>query len=65
MIDPALKAAGWGVALGSRIMREYRITEGEIEAGKRYEEKDFKTPFGTDLFPNQKIRLIDLFDFKV
>jgi type I restriction enzyme R subunit len=35
-IDPALKAAGWGVVEGSRIRREYRITEGWIEGrGKR------------------------------
>jgi type I restriction enzyme R subunit len=35
-IDPALKAAGWGVAEGSRIRREYSITLGRIEAhGKR------------------------------
>lgn len=35
-IDPALKAAGWGVAEGSQIRREYRITEGRIQAnGKR------------------------------
>ena len=25
-IDPALKAAGWGVVDGSKILREYRIT---------------------------------------
>jgi type I restriction enzyme R subunit len=31
LIDPALKAAGWGVVEGSRILREYRITEGRIE----------------------------------
>ncbi|MDR3580733.1 MAG: hypothetical protein P4L44_12305 [Oryzomonas sp.] len=30
-IDPALKAAGWGVAEGSRIRREYPITLGCIE----------------------------------
>ena len=30
-IDPALKAAGWGVVEGSKILREYRITEGRIE----------------------------------
>ncbi len=30
-IDPALKAAGWGVMEGSKILREYRITEGRIE----------------------------------
>ena len=35
-IDPALKAAGWGVAEGSRVMREYRITEGRLQgAGQR------------------------------
>ena len=34
-IDPALKAAGWGVVEGSRIRREYRITEGRIEGRKR------------------------------
>ncbi|MES2706783.1 MAG: DEAD/DEAH box helicase family protein [Verrucomicrobiota bacterium] len=35
-IDPALKAAGWGVVEGSRIRREYPITLGPIEGhGKR------------------------------
>lgn len=35
-IDPALKAAGWGVADGSRIQREYAITLGRLEGyGKR------------------------------
>jgi type I restriction enzyme R subunit len=30
-IDPALKAAGWGVVEGSRIRREYPIAPGRIE----------------------------------
>ncbi|MDD2855723.1 MAG: DEAD/DEAH box helicase family protein [Desulfuromonadaceae bacterium] len=35
-IDPALKAAGWGLVEGSRIRREYPITLGRIEGhGKR------------------------------
>ncbi|MFY8216081.1 MAG: EcoAI/FtnUII family type I restriction enzme subunit R [Chthoniobacterales bacterium] len=34
-IDPALKAAGWGVVEGSKILREYRITEGRIEGRGR------------------------------
>ena len=35
-IDPALKAAGWGVAEGSRIRREFPITPGRLEGhGKR------------------------------
>lgn len=32
-IDPALKAAGWGVVEGSRIRREYPITLGRLEGG--------------------------------
>jgi type I site-specific restriction endonuclease len=35
-IDPALKAAGWGVVEGSRIRREYPIAPSRIERhGKR------------------------------
>lgn len=35
-IDPALKAAGWGVVEGSRILREFPIIPGRIEGhGKR------------------------------
>jgi type I restriction enzyme R subunit len=34
-IDPALSAAGWGVVEGSRILREYHITLGRIEADGR------------------------------
>ena len=30
-IDPALKAAGWGVVEGSQIRREFRITEGRLQ----------------------------------
>ena len=32
-IDPALKAAGWGVVEGSRIRREYQITLGRLQGG--------------------------------
>src|SRR3954447_2981057 len=34
-IDPALKAAGWGVVEGSRIRREYLIAPGRIEGRGR------------------------------
>ncbi|MFC1835509.1 EcoAI/FtnUII family type I restriction enzme subunit R [Thermodesulfobacteriota bacterium] len=34
-VDPALKAAGWGVVEGSRIRREYPITPGRIEGHGR------------------------------
>ncbi len=30
LIDPALRAAGWGVTPGSRVLREYRITDGRL-----------------------------------
>ena len=35
-IDPALKAAGWGVVEGSRVSREFPITKGRLEGlGRR------------------------------
>jgi type I restriction enzyme R subunit len=34
-IDPALEAAGWGVVEGSRIRREYTITQGRLEGQGR------------------------------
>ena len=33
LIDPTLKACGWGVVEGSKILREYNITAGKIQAG--------------------------------
>ena len=34
-IDPALRAAGWGVVEGSRILREYHIAPGRLEGHGR------------------------------
>lgn len=31
LIDPKLKACGWGVVEGSKILREYHITQGKIQ----------------------------------
>lgn len=39
-IDPALKAAGWGVVEGSRILREYHITQGRLEGHGRRAKSD-------------------------
>ncbi len=33
LIDPKLKASGWGVADGSKVLREYPITAGKIQTG--------------------------------
>lgn len=37
LIDPALRAAGWGVVVGSKVRREYIITLGRLQgqAGRR------------------------------
>ena len=32
-IDPKLKEAGWGEVEGSKILREFRITDGKIQTG--------------------------------
>ena len=33
LIDPKLKACGWGVIEGSKILREYNLTAGRIQTG--------------------------------
>lgn len=33
LIEPKLKACGWGVVEGSKILREYHITAGKIQTG--------------------------------
>jgi type I restriction enzyme R subunit len=35
LIDPKLKACGWGVAEGSKILRKYHITAGKIQTSGR------------------------------
>lgn len=33
LVDPKLKACGWGVVEGSKVLREYNITAGKIQTG--------------------------------
>lgn len=33
-IDPKLKASGWGIVEGSKIPREFRVTEGRIQTDR-------------------------------
>lgn len=33
LIDPKLKACGWGVTEGSKVLREYHIAQGKIQTG--------------------------------
>lgn len=46
-VDPALKAAGWGVIEGSKILREYPITPGRIEGRRRRGKNRYRTPIGS------------------
>jgi type I restriction enzyme R subunit len=39
LIDPKLKACGWGVVEGSKILREYNITAGKIQTGGKRAKK--------------------------
>jgi type I restriction enzyme R subunit len=35
LIDPKLKACGWGIVEGSKVLREYGVTAGKIQTGGR------------------------------
>ena len=39
LIDPKLRACGWGVVEGSKILREYNITAGKIQTGGKRGQK--------------------------
>lgn len=56
-IDPKLKAAGWGEVEGSKILREFRITDGKIQTGgfrSKPEIADYVL-----VYKNQKVAVIE------
>jgi len=56
-IDPKLKANGWGEIEGSKVLREFRITDGKIQAGgtrSKPEIADYVL-----VYKNQKIGVIE------
>src|SRR5450755_1135711 len=57
-IDPALKAAGWGVVEGSKVLREHPITLGRLEGigGKRG--KSLKADYML-VYQNHKLAIIE------
>lgn len=57
LIDPALKAAGWGVVEGSRIRREYVITPGRLE-GKGRRGKVLKADYLLE-YRNTKLAVVE------
>jgi type I restriction enzyme, R subunit len=56
-IDPALKAAGWGVVEGSRIRREFFITPGRIE-GQGRRGKPLKADYVLE-YRNHKLAVVE------
>jgi type I restriction enzyme R subunit len=57
LIDPALRAAGWGVVAGSRILREFKITQGRlIGAGRR---TDPDTADYVLVYQNRKLAVVE------
>ena len=57
LIDPTLTAAGWGVVAGSRILREFKITQGRlIGAGRR---TDPDTADYILVYQNRKLAVIE------
>ncbi|MEK7376937.1 MAG: DEAD/DEAH box helicase family protein [Candidatus Margulisiibacteriota bacterium] len=56
-IDPKLKESGWGVVEGSKVLREFRITEGRIQPGgirSKPEIADYVL-----VYKNQKLAVIE------
>ena len=58
-IDPALKAAGWGVVDGSRVLREHPITLGRLQGGGRGRRAKAEVADYVLVFRNTKLAVIE------
>lgn len=56
-VDPALKAAGWGVVEGSKVRREFPITPGRIE-GKGHRRKPITADYVLE-YRNHKLAVVE------
>lgn len=56
-IDPKLKESGWGEAEGSKILREFRITDGRIQGGGQRSKPEIADY--VLVYKNQKIGVIE------
>jgi type I restriction enzyme R subunit len=56
-IDPLLKASGWGEVDGSRVLREFRITEGKIQTGGKRSKPEIADYIL--VYKNRKIAVIE------
>ncbi len=57
LIDPALRVAGWGVVADSRILREFRITQGRLLGAGRRTDPD--TADYILVYRNRKLAVIE------
>jgi type I restriction enzyme R subunit len=57
LIDPAIKAAGWGVVEGSRVAREYQITLGRLQGAGTRAKQDIADY--VLIFRNHKLAVIE------
>ena len=57
LIDPALRAAGWGVIAGSRILREFKITQGRLTGAGRRTDPD--TADYVLIYQNRKLAVVE------
>ena len=56
-IDPKLKASGWGDVEGSKVLREFRITDGKIQTGGTRSKPEIADYIL--VYKNQKIGVIE------
>jgi type I restriction enzyme, R subunit len=56
-IDPKLKESGWGEVDGSKVLREFRITDGKIQAGGMRAKPEIADYIL--VYKNQKIAVIE------
>ena len=56
-IDPLLKASGWGEVEESRILREFRITDGKIQVGGKRSKPEIADYIL--VYKNRKIAVIE------
>ena len=56
-IDPKLKASGWGEVDGSKVLREFRITDGKIQTGGTRAKPEIADYIL--VYKNQKISVIE------
>ncbi len=58
-IDPLLKASGWGEVEDSKVLREFRITDGRIRSGGKRDKPEIADYFL--VYKNRKIGVFEIY----